>query len=53
MPDTPTFWSTIAAAAPEAWLVTAICVVLLIDVFAGGAKRPRLTGTVTLPSAFW
>ena len=48
MPDTPTFWSTIAAAAPEAYLVTAICIVLLIDVFAGGTKRPRLTGTVTL-----
>ena len=40
--------STIAAAAPEAYLVTAICIVLLIDVFAGGTKRPRLTGTVTL-----
>ena len=48
MPDTPTFWSTIAVAAPEAWLVVAICAVLLIDVFAGGTKRPRLTGTVTL-----
>ena len=48
MPDTPTFWSTIAAAAPEAYLVTAICAVLLVDVFAGGTKRPRLTGTVTL-----
>jgi len=48
MPDTPTFWSTIAVAAPEAWLVVAICAVLLLDVFAGGTKRPRLTGTVTL-----
>ncbi|MBX3695016.1 MAG: NADH-quinone oxidoreductase subunit NuoN [Steroidobacteraceae bacterium] len=48
MPDTPTFWSTIAAAAPEAWLVAAMCAVLMIEVFAGGTKRPRLTGTMTL-----
>jgi len=48
MPDTPFAWSTIAAAAPEMYLVAAICAVLLIDVFAGGAQRPRLTATVTL-----
>ena len=48
MSDTPTAWSTIALASPEMYLVAAICAVLLIDVFAGGAKRPRLTSTVTL-----
>jgi NADH-quinone oxidoreductase subunit N len=48
MPDKHTYWSTIATAAPEMYLTAAICAILLIDVFAGGAKRPRLTGTVTL-----
>ncbi len=48
MPDTQTYWSTIATAAPEMYLTAAICVILLIDVFAGGARRPRLTGSLTL-----
>jgi len=45
--DTLVNWSTIQAAIAEAYLVAAICVVLLIDVFAGD-KRPGLTSTVTL-----
>ena len=48
MPDMQTYWSTIATAAPEMYLTAAICAILLIDVFAGGARRPRLTGTLTL-----
>ncbi len=48
MPDMHTYWSTIAPAAPEMYLTAAICAILLIDVFAGGARRPRLTGTLTL-----
>lgn len=48
MPDMQTYWSTIAPAAPEIFLAAAICAILLIDVFAGGAQRPRLTSTVTL-----
>ncbi len=48
MPDTQNWWSTIAPAAPEMYLATVICVILLIDVFAGGTRRPRLTGTLTL-----
>ncbi|MBV6418264.1 MAG: NADH-quinone oxidoreductase subunit N [Steroidobacteraceae bacterium] len=48
MPDMQTYWSTIAPATPEMYLAAAICAILLIDVFAGGERRPRLTGTVTL-----
>jgi NADH-quinone oxidoreductase subunit N len=47
MTDTPTFWNTILAAAPEAWLTFAICAVLMIDVFAGG-RLSRRTATATL-----
>jgi len=47
MTDTLVTWSTIQTAIAEAYLVAAICVVLLIDVFAGD-KRPGLTSTVTL-----
>jgi NADH-quinone oxidoreductase subunit N len=39
--------STIAPAVAEIWLVVAICVILLVDVFAGG-KRRGLTPTLTL-----
>jgi NADH-quinone oxidoreductase subunit N len=47
MTDTLVNWSTIQTAIPEAYLVAAICLVLMIDVFAGD-KRPGLTSTVTL-----
>ena len=40
-------WSSVAPAIAEIYLVAAICVVLLVDVFAG-EKRPGLTSTVTL-----
>ncbi|MGD9597880.1 MAG: NADH-quinone oxidoreductase subunit NuoN [Steroidobacteraceae bacterium] len=48
MPETQNWWSTIAPAAPEMYLTAVICAILLIDVFAGGVRRPRLTGTLTL-----
>jgi NADH-quinone oxidoreductase subunit N len=49
MPMTETImtWSSVQPAIAEMYLVAAICVVLLIDVFAGD-KRPGLTSTVTL-----
>jgi NADH-quinone oxidoreductase subunit N len=48
MPTDPLVtWSAIQTAIPEVYLVAAICVVLLIDVFAGD-KRPGLTSTITL-----
>jgi NADH-quinone oxidoreductase subunit N len=49
MPMTETImtWSSVAPAIAEIYLVAAICVVLLVDVFAG-EKRPGLTSTVTL-----
>ena len=47
MTDTIMTWSSIQPAIPEIYLVVAICVVLLVDVFAG-EKRPGLTSTVTL-----
>ena len=40
-------WSSVTPAIAEIYLVAAICVVLLVDVFAG-EKRPGLTSTVTL-----
>lgn len=40
-------WSSLAPAIPEIYLATAVCAVLMIDVFAGD-KRPGLTSTVTL-----
>ena len=49
MPMTETImtWSSVQPAIAEMYLVAAICVVLLVDVFAGD-KRPGLTSTVTL-----
>jgi NADH-quinone oxidoreductase subunit N len=49
MPMTETImtWSSVQPAIAEMFLVAAICVVLLVDVFAG-EKRPGLTSTVTL-----
>ncbi|HEY1873070.1 MAG TPA: NADH-quinone oxidoreductase subunit NuoN [Steroidobacteraceae bacterium] len=41
--------ATLAPAVAEIWLVCAVCVLLLVEVFAG-AKRPGLTGTLTLLS---
>lgn len=40
-------WSSLAPAIPEMYLAAAICVVLMIDVFAGETRR-GLTPTVTL-----
>jgi len=40
-------WSSLAAAVPEIWLAAAICVILLVDVFAGERRR-GLTPTLTL-----
>jgi len=39
--------ASFAPAVPEIWLVCAICVLLLVEVF-GGAKRPGLIPTLTL-----
>ncbi len=47
MTDNPMTWSSLAPAVPEICLVTAICAILLIDVFAG-EKRRGLTSTLTL-----
>ena len=47
MTDTIMTWSSVQPAIAEIYLVAAICVVLLVDVFAG-EKRPGLTSTVTL-----
>jgi NADH-quinone oxidoreductase subunit N len=49
MPMTETImtWSSVAPAIAEIYLVAAICVVLLVDVFAG-ERVPGLTSTVTL-----
>lgn len=41
--------ATLAPAVAEIWLVGAVCVLLLVEVFAG-TKRPGLTGTLTLLS---
>ena len=40
-------WSSVAPAIAEIYLVAAICVILLVDVFAG-EQRPGLTSTLTL-----
>ena len=40
-------WSSLAPAVPEIWLAAAICVILLVDVFAGERRR-GLTATLTL-----
>ena len=47
MPQSLQQASSIAAAVPEIWLAGAICVILLVDVFAGERNR-RLTPTLTL-----
>jgi NADH-quinone oxidoreductase subunit N len=45
--DTVLTWQGVAPAVAEIWLVVAICVILLIDVFAG-EKRRGITPTLTL-----
>jgi len=47
MPDTMMTWQGVAPAIPEIYLVAAICVILLVDVFAGQTRR-SLTPTLTL-----
>src|ERR1700729_2603247 len=47
MTDTIMTWSSVQPAIAEIYLVAAICVVLLVDVFVG-EKRRGLTSTVTL-----
>ena len=47
MPDTTLQWSAIAPAIPEIWLACAICIILLVEAFAGEQRR-NLTGTLTL-----
>jgi NADH-quinone oxidoreductase subunit N len=47
VPDTLLTWSSFAAAVPEISLAVAICLILLVDVFAGERSR-RLTPTLTL-----
>jgi len=47
MTDTIMTWSSIQTAIAEVYLVAAICVILLVDVFAG-EKRPGLTSTLSL-----
>jgi NADH-quinone oxidoreductase subunit N len=47
MTDTIMTWSSVQPAIAEMYLVAAICVVLLVDVFVG-EKRPGLISTVTL-----
>jgi NADH-quinone oxidoreductase subunit N len=47
MTDSLMTWSSIQTAIPEVYLVVAICVILLVDVFAG-EKRPGLTSTLSL-----
>jgi len=45
--DTVLTWSSVAAAVPEISLTAAICLILLVDVFAGERGR-RVTPTLTL-----
>ena len=47
MHDTVLSWSSVAAAVPEISLTAAICLILLVDVFAGERGR-RVTPTLTL-----
>lgn len=46
MPDTMT-WQSVAPAVPEMYLTASICVILLLDAFAGHLRR-GLTSTATL-----
>src|SRR6185312_5672959 len=47
MPDTALTWASVAPAVAEMYLAGAVCIILLIDVFAG-ERRPGLTPTLTL-----
>jgi NADH-quinone oxidoreductase subunit N len=47
MPDTIMTWQSIAPAISEIYLVAAICLILLVDAFAGQTRR-GLTPTLTL-----
>jgi NADH-quinone oxidoreductase subunit N len=47
MPENLITWASLAPVTPEICLVVAICVILLVDVFAG-EKRPGFTSTLTL-----
>jgi NADH-quinone oxidoreductase subunit N len=47
MPDTIMTWQSIAPAISEIYLVAAICIILLVDAFAGQTRR-GLTPTLTL-----
>ena len=47
MPETTMTWQSITPAIPEIYLVGAICLVLLVDAFAGQTRR-GLTPTLTL-----
>jgi NADH-quinone oxidoreductase subunit N len=47
MTEAPLAWSAFAPAVPEIWLVAAICIILLVDAFAGERRR-ALTPTLTL-----
>jgi NADH-quinone oxidoreductase subunit N len=49
MPESLFTWSSLAPVTPELSLTVAICLILLIDVFAG-EKRAGLTSTLTLLS---
>ena len=47
MPESLFTWSSLAPVIPEISLTVAICLILLVDVFAG-EKRAGLTSTLTL-----
>jgi len=47
MPETLFSWSSLAPLTPEICLAVGVCLVLLVDVFAG-ERRPGLTATLTL-----
>jgi NADH-quinone oxidoreductase subunit N len=47
MPENLITWASLAPVTPEICLVVAVCLILLIDVFAG-EKRAGLTSTLTL-----
>ncbi len=47
MLDTTFTWGSLAPAVAEIYLVAAICVILLVEVFAG-EKHPRVIPTLTL-----
>ena len=47
MPDPTLTWASVAPAVAEMYLTGVVCIILLIDVFAG-ERRPGLTPTLTL-----